>query len=157
MAGMLWGLVELGSLPQWLFFHSGESHPVLGLQASRMAYLCIFRVTGVSPQGRAMTSRETRTYIPEPEGNSTVKNYTAPASRWQDITTDKGDLWALPPFPAPLPAMLLSLCTRNSPSPSETSLCPGVIAAWFLALDRVYNTCLVNTCGRESNHDRSKA
>lgn len=102
MAGMLWGLVELGSLPQWLFFHSGESHPVLGLQASRMAYLCIFRVTGVSPQGRAMRSRETRTYIPEPEGNSTVKNYTAPASRWQDITIDKGDLWALPPFPAPL-------------------------------------------------------
>lgn len=32
------------------------------------------RVTGVSPQGRAMTSRETRTYIPEPEGNSTVKH-----------------------------------------------------------------------------------
>lgn len=70
MAGMLWGLVELGSLPQWLFFHSGESHPFLGLQAGRMAYLCIFRVTGVSPQGRAMTSRETRTYSPEPEGNS---------------------------------------------------------------------------------------
>lgn len=73
MAGMLWDLAELGSLPQWFFFHSGQSHPVLGLQASHMTFYlqvnCIFRVTGVSPRGRALGSRETRTYIPEPGRN----------------------------------------------------------------------------------------